>query len=106
MKAVLEYIEAHYNADISLGDLASIIGMNPKYFCKFFASLTHQTPMDYVSFYRVEHAAYLLDSTDLSVTAIGSECGFSESSYFSKVFKKYMGITPKEYRHCRARASA
>lgn len=105
VKVVLEYIEAHYNSCISLGELAGIIGMNPKYFCKFFASLTHQTPMDYVNFYRIEHAAYLLDSTDLSVTVIGSECGFSESSYFTKVFKKYKGITPKEYRNWRAHVS-
>ena len=106
VKTVLEYIEAHYNSCISLEELAGLIGMNAKYFCKFFASLTHQTPMDYVNFYRIEHAAYLLDSTDLSITFIGSECGFSESSYFTKVFKKYKGITPKEYRHSRTQNTA
>lgn len=101
IKAVLEHIETHYNSVLSLGELAGIVGMNPKYFCKFFSSLTHQTPMDYVNFYRIEHAAFLLDSTDLSVTAVGSECGFPESSYFTKVFKKYKGIAPKDYRHLR-----
>ena len=102
VKVVLEYIEAHYNTCLSLGELAAVVGMNPKYFCKFFASLTHQTPMDYVNFYRIEHATYLLDSTDLSITVVGCECGFPESSYFTKVFKKYKGITPKEYRSSRA----
>lgn len=105
VKTVLEYIEAHYSSVLSLEELAGILGMNPKYFCKFFSSLTHQTPMDYVNFYRIEHAAYLLDSTDLPVTAVGSECGFSESSYFTKVFKKYKGITPKDYRHLRTHSS-
>lgn len=99
IKTVLEYIEAHYNASLSLEDLAGVVGMNPQYFCRIFASLTHQTPMDYVNFYRIEHAAYLLDNTDYPIITVSSECGFSESSYFTKVFKKYKGMTPREYRN-------
>lgn len=98
IKAVLEYIETNYSSFLSLEALAKVVGMNPKYFCRVFASLLHQSPMDYVNFYRVEQAAYLLDSTDRSVTAVGMECGFSESSYFTKVFKKYKGVTPSAYR--------
>ncbi len=98
IKSVLEYIETHYNSSISLEDLAQIAGMNPKYFCRVFRSLTHHSPMDYVNFYRIEQAAYLLDSSDLSITAVGTECGFWESSYFTKVFKKYKGLTPQQYR--------
>lgn len=98
IKSVLEYIEVNYATALSLEELAKVAGMNPKYFCRVFHSVTHQSPMDYVNFYRIEKAAHLLDSTDLSVTAVGSECGFWESSYFSKVFRKYKGITPKKYR--------
>jgi len=98
IKTVLEYIETNYSSSLSLEALAKVVGMNPKYFCRVFASLLHQSPMDYVNFYRVEQAAYLLDSTTRSVTAVGTECGFSESSYFTKVFKKYKGITPSAYR--------
>ncbi len=97
-KSVLEYIEANYASALSLEELAKVAGMNPKYFCRVFSSVTHQSPMDYVNFYRIEQAAHLLDNTTLSVTAVGSECGFWESSYFSKVFRKYKGITPKKYR--------
>ena len=98
VKSVLEYIEANYATELSLEVLAKVAGMNPKYFCRVFSSVTHQSPMDYVNFYRIEQAAHLLDSTTLSVTAVGSECGFWESSYFSKVFRKYKGTTPKKYR--------
>ena len=98
IKSVLEYIEANYNTNLSLDELAQIAGMNPKYFCRVFRSLTHHSPMDYVNFYRIEQAAYLLDSTDLPVTAVGNECGFWESGYFTKVFKKYKSCTPLEYR--------
>lgn len=98
IKPVLEYIDTHFSETISLEDLAKIAGMNPKYFCRVFYSLTHYTPMNYVNFYRIEQAAYMLDTTDLSVTAIGMECGFWESSHFTKVFRKHKGTTPKKYR--------
>lgn len=98
LKPVLEYIESHYAAAITLDDLAAVAGMNPKYFCRVFRSLTHHSPVDYLNFYRIEQAANLLDSTDLPVTEVGSRCGFFESSYFTKVFKKYKGTTPVAYR--------
>ncbi len=98
IKTVLEYIEQNYASAITLDSLAEVAGMNPKYFCRVFQSLTHQSPMEYVNFYRIEQAAYKLDNMEKSITAVGSECGFAESSYFTKVFKKYKGITPKEYR--------
>lgn len=98
LKPVLEYIESHYDTAITLDDLAGVAGMNPKYFCRVFRSLTHHSPVDYLNFYRIEQAANLLDSTDLSITEVGNRCGFWESSYFTKVFKKYKGITPACYR--------
>ena len=98
IKPVLEYIESRYHSPLTLDDLAEVAGMNPKYFCRVFRSLTHHSPVDYLNFYRIEQAAYLLDSTDLSVTEVGNRCGFCESSYFTKVFKKYKGTTPVSYR--------
>lgn len=102
IKTVLEYIEANFSGPLSLEKLAAVVGMNPKYFCRVFSRLTHQSPMDYVNFYRIEQAAYLLSSTALSVTAVAMECGFWESSYFTKVFRKYKGVTPKKYRQAAA----
>ena len=98
IKPVLEYIETHYNVAVSLEDLAGVAGMNPKYFCRVFRSLTHHSPVEYLYFYRIEQAAQMLDSTDLSVTEVGNRCGFWESSYFTKVFKKYKATTPAAYR--------
>jgi AraC-like DNA-binding protein len=98
IKPVLEYIEAHYGEELSLDILAGVAGMNARYLCKVFYSLTHTTPMNYVNLYRIEQATFLLDSTDLPITQIATECGFWESSYFTKVFKKYKGTTPKRHR--------
>ncbi len=98
IKPVLEYIEEHYSEELSLDILADVAGMNARYLCKIFQSLTHMTPINYVNFYRIEQAAVLLDYTDLPITDISQKCGFWESSYFTKVFKKFKNITPKLYR--------
>lgn len=97
LKPVLEYIEAHFAEPLSLAELSGIIGMNPKYFCRFFNSIIQQTPMNYVNYYRIEQAADLLCNTDTSVTEVGLECGFNDTCHFVKTFKKYKGITPKQY---------
>lgn len=97
VKPVLEYIEVHYSMPLTLEKLAAAAGMSPKYFCRFFHSITQQTPMEYVNYYRIEQACRLLCATDMTVTAIGMECGFNDSSYFVKAFKKYKGMTPKQY---------
>ncbi len=98
IKTILEYIELHYASSITLSELAGVANMNPKYFCRFFRSITHQTPMEYVNMYRIEKAAQMLHSTRLPVTDICMECGFNDSSNFIKVFRKYKGMTPKQYR--------
>ena len=98
VKPVLEYIESHFAEEISLDDLSSAVGMSSKYFCRFFHSITHQTPMDYVNSYRIEQAALLLASTDIPITQVGLECGFHDSSYFTKVFRRYKKVTPRQYR--------
>lgn len=97
LKPVLEYIEAHFSGPLSLAELSGVIGMNPKYFCRFFTSITQQTPMNYVNYYRIEQAANMLCNTEATVTEIGLDCGFNDTCHFVKTFKKYKGITPKQY---------
>lgn len=97
MKHVLEYIDQNYSSLITLQDLSKIAGMSPKYFCRYFHVVTRKTPMDYVNYYRIERSCYLLSTTDLSVTEAAFQCGFNDSSYFVKTFRKYKGITPKQY---------
>lgn len=97
LRPVLEFIDTHYAAPITLEELSRLAGMTPKYFCRYFRTVIHRTPMDYLNFYRVERACQMLGSSELSVSEIGYRCGFNDSSYFVKTFKKYMGTTPKQY---------
>lgn len=98
IKSVLEYTEQHYASPITLNELAAVAGMNPKYFCRFFRSITHQTPIEYVNMYRIEKASQMLHNTRMPITDICMECGFNDSSNFIKVFRKYKGMTPNQYR--------
>ena len=98
LKPVFELIERDFSARLTLEDLSRAAGMSPKYFCRYFRAITHRTPIDYLNFCRVEHGAFLLSGTGLSVAETAYRCGFEDPSYFIRTFKKYKGITPKQYR--------
>lgn len=97
LRKVLDYIDKNYSQPITLDELAAAASMSPKYFCRFFSSMTHRTPMDYLNYQRIEHACYELSTTDSSVTDIAYACGFGDVSYFIKIFRKYKGTTPGKY---------
>ena len=97
LKQVLEYIEANYQNTISLEQMSQAARMSPKYFCRFFMDMTHKTPMDYLNYQRVEHAAFLLSTSHSSVTDVAFSCGFNDLSYFIKTFKRYKGVTPGRF---------
>ena len=98
LKQALELIEERFDTDLTLEELSKAAGMSPKYFCRFFRAMTHRTPIEYLNYYRLERASFLLASTDQPVTQIALDCGFNDLSYFIRSFKKYKGITPKKYR--------
>ena len=98
LKQVLEFIEKNYANPITLQELSASVSMSPKYFCRFFSEMTHQTPMDYLNHQRIEHACYQLSTTDDSITEIAYRNGFNDLSYFIRTFKKYKGITPGKYK--------
>lgn len=98
LKPALEYIERHYAGPIALGELARLTGLSPKYFCRSFRAVVHRSPIDYLNFYRVECASALLSSSDLTVAEVAYQCGFNDSSFFIKQFRRYKGTTPRQYR--------
>lgn len=97
IKHILHVIESSYASPLTLTDLSKTAGMSPKYFCHFFYEMTHRTPIDYLNHYRIERACYELITTNNTITEIAYNCGFNDTSYFIKQFKKYKGITPKKY---------
>ena len=94
----LEFIEKNYANPITLQELSASVSMSPKYFCRFFSEMTHQTPVDYLNRQRIEEACLQLAATDDSITEIADRNGFNDLSYFIRTFKKYKGMTPGKYK--------
>ena len=97
IKCAIEYMQLNYQRPISLDELAQTAGLSPKYFCRYFRAITNRTPVDYLNYYRIERACYLLDQHQGSITEIAFDCGFNDISYFIRCFKKYKGSTPHQY---------
>ena len=98
VKNVLRRIRSSYSQPLTLEDLAAEAALEPKYFCRVFLQITGRTPINYLNYYRVECAAELLCTTQGSITDIALECGFGDVSYFSRMFRRYKGQTPGQYR--------
>jgi len=98
LKNALSYMEDHYSERVTLDALADAAGVTPKYLCRSFCSLTGKTPISYLNEYRIDRACEFLRTTDEPMLEIAGMCGFSDQSYFVKLFKRQKGITPGEYR--------
>jgi AraC-like DNA-binding protein len=99
LKKILEYIHNNYGSKISLEEIAGTINICTNECCRFFKKHMNATISDYISDYRIEKSLYLLDNTDLSITELSHDIGFSSGSYFTQVFRKKMGFTPNQYRN-------
>lgn len=97
LKPALKYIEEHYQDDITLEDLSKISNLSTKYFCYYFRSMIHRTPIEYLNYYRIEQACSLLCTSNYLITEVAFLCGYNDTSYFIKTFKRYKGMTPKQY---------
>ena len=97
LRLALDYIEENYASHITLDDIARRSGYSSKYFCRYFFAAVHKTPIEYLNFYRIERACFLLDTEHGSVGDIAFRCGFNDLGYFIRTFKKMKGVTPKKY---------
>lgn len=95
-----EYIQKNYHQQsISLHSVAKEVNISPNHFSAIYSQETGETFINYVTRIRLEHAKILLKTTNMRTSEVGYEVGYNDTHYFSYVFKKNMGITPKEYRN-------
>ena len=95
---VKEYINEHYAEELTLPQLASVVGMSPSSFSRFFKMCTGKTLSSYLSGIRLGNAARALVDTTATVSEICYSCGFNNLSNFNRVFKARRGMTPHEFR--------
>ena len=91
-------IDTDLSADLSLSTLAKMQNISPGYLSTVFKKETGKTVTEYINQQRVKHATHLLNTTKLQIQTIAQHCGIMDVHYFSKVYKKYTGKTPKEHR--------
>ncbi|MGP4039461.1 AraC family transcriptional regulator [Gracilibacillus sp. D59] len=96
-KAV-SFIEKNYAEDISLNDIVAISGLSKYHFTRLFSTSVNETPIQYLTKVRIQHALDLLQNSEKSIEEIAKEVGYTSSNYFSKVFKHLLNETPSAYR--------
>jgi two-component system response regulator YesN len=93
-----KYIRDNYSKNISLDDVSKEVNISPYYFSKVFKEGTGEGFVEYLTNIRIEKAKELLSTTEFSMREICSMCGYSDPNYFSRSFKKKIGISPTEYK--------
>ena len=98
IQKVITYIDTDLTADLSLSAQATLLKLSPNYLSSLFKKETGTTLTNYVNNKRIEHAVYLLSSTDMQIQNIAQYCGIPDVNYFTKIFKKVMHKTPSEFK--------
>ncbi|MFC0560603.1 response regulator transcription factor [Halalkalibacter alkalisediminis] len=93
-----EWIIAHLQQHITIEKIAAKVYMNPTYFCEYFKNETGETVLEFVTRSRIHKARELLLTSNLKVYEIAEQVGYSDTKYFSKLFKKYYGELPSKYK--------
>lgn len=95
---LMQYISQHYAEVITLQSLAEKFGFSYHYLSTYFATQANETFVECLNRIRIEKACTLLNETSLSISEVGCKVGYSDHSYFCKVFKKATGMTPSAYK--------
>lgn len=98
MKEIMQFIREHYAEPLTLKDVAKHFHFNPSYLSSYFSAHNDEGFIEYLNRIRIEEAAKLLTMDSAPISEISSMVGYSDHSYFCKVFKKSMGSSPSQYR--------
>ena len=98
VQKVITFIDADISANLTLRNFARMLNVSGSYLSTLFKKETGQTLTEYINRRRVRHAMRLLETTSLQIQTVAQHCGIVDVQYFSKVFKRLVGMTPKEYR--------
>lgn len=98
LQDVFEYVSKNYGNDISAADMAELCSMSYSYFSRTFKKIMKKSFSEYLTYVRISEAEKLLITSDMNITEIAMQVGFSTTSYFIQQFKNIKLISPKQYR--------
>ena len=98
VKMAIRYMREHVGEKISIDDVCGHVFLSRSSFCRIFRAQTGKSIAEYINYIKVEYAKKLLCDRSVALIDVSMMTGFADQSYFTKVFKKYTGTTPKQYR--------
>lgn len=98
LERAIRYMNAHLGSSLTLGELATYTGLSKQHLIYLFKQETSFPPVDYYLRLKMQKAGQQLSLTGLSIKEIAAQVGFGDPYYFSRMFKKLMGVSPSEYR--------
>ncbi|KAM3099684.1 AraC family transcriptional regulator [Phormidesmis sp. 146-35] len=98
LQQAIDFMQDHLSDELSIQDVANLLGMSQYYFCRLFKQSLGTSPYQYVLQQRVEFDKRLLKQQDKPIAQIALECGFTSQSQMTQHFRKLTGTTPKAYR--------
>jgi transcriptional regulator GlxA family with amidase domain len=102
---VQQYMEKNYTSPITVKDMAAISNMSPRNLSRRFEHATSNTPLQYLQRFRIENAKKMLENKNYGIEQVATKCGYEDISFFRKVFKRHVGMTPREYKEKYGRGS-
>ena len=98
-------MEKNYNKTITMTEMAGISSMSPRNLIRRFEQATSNTPLEYLQRFRIENAKKMLENKNDGIEQVAMKCGYEDMSFFRKVFKSHVGMTPREYKDKYGRGS-
>lgn len=93
----IAYMESNFEQDLKLPELAKMVGMSDRNFYRFFSRVKKESPLSYLQRLRIHRGAKILQTQDVSVTEAAFACGFNDSSYFARQFRRVLGVSPRQF---------
>lgn len=101
IEKICAYLSANYSQKLNLSGVAAQFYLSPYYLSRLFRRVTGQSIVDFINVRRIEEARRLLETTDLRISQVAEQTGFSTSAHFRRVFREQVGISPVQYRKVR-----
>lgn len=98
IEKVLKRMTADFGMEVDISFYADMCNLSVSRFTHLFKRCTGKSPKNYILEMRIKRASELLENTDLPIQKVGEETGFTDQNYFSRIFKKYKGVSPFNYR--------
>jgi transcriptional regulator GlxA family with amidase domain len=98
VRTTLDYLRQNVHQPLSLSDMADHANLSKSHFSRLFKEQTGYSPIDYFIHLKVQHACMLLSVTQQTVREVSQAVGYDDQYYFSRIFKKTIGISPSKYR--------